>query len=359
MDASEVVLRRLRASGLTGPRRSSPDDVVRSLLAVQSQDVQPSAWAIAQRTDGGTEAVVAAARDDGRVVRTHVLRTTWHDVCREDLRELLALTGPRVRQLAAGPSRQLGIDDALLATARAALEPALTGTCLTRPEVAEVLAAAGLRLDSRTFGYVLMHLELAAVVCSGPRARSAHTWTLLDERVPAAAVRDEEVAGTDLVRRFLRGHGPATVHDLAWWSSLRVTELRRALAALGDELRRDEVDGLELWSAADAPAPPPPPGVQLVQAYDEHLVAFTQSKHLSDPGRVVGRRERPYMGVVLQDGVVAGSWGRTATAAQVVVRVTPLAAPLSRTDVEAAAAAYGAFLGLPAKVVAEGEGWAP
>jgi len=170
--------------------------------------------------------------------------------------------------------------------------------------------------------------------------------------VPPA--RDPDDPAAELVRRFLRGHGPATVRDLAWWSSLRVTDLRRAAAALGDELRRDEVDGLELWSAADAPSPPAAPGVQLVQAYDEHLVAFTASKHLTDPGRLVGRRERPYMGVVLHDGVVAGSWGRTATAAGVTVRVIPLEQPLDPDGLRAAVDAYGAFLGRPATVVLEG-----
>jgi hypothetical protein len=352
VDAREVVLRRLAATGLTGPLRSSPEQAVGDLLAVQSQDVQPSAWSVAQRTQGGTDAVVTQARDDGRLLRTHVLRTTWHDVRPADLRWLLALTAPRVRQQAAGARRQLGLDDEVLATARRAVEPAVTGRALTRPQVAQVLAGAGLELDARALGYVLMLLELDAVVCSGVRDRHLHTYARFDERVaPAPEPGDPTV---ELARRFLRGHGPATVKDLAWWSSLRVSDLRRALAALGDALRRDEVDGLELWSCADAPAPPPGPGVQLVQAYDEHLVAFTESKHLTDPGRVVGRRERPYMGVVLVDGAVAGSWGRTATAAGVTVRVTPLEARLDGDGLRAAAEAYGEFLGLPATVVLEG-----
>ena len=352
MDAREVVLRRLAATGLTGGLRPSPEHVVDHLLAVQSQDVQPSAWSVAQRTEGGTEAVVAQARDDGQLLRTHVLRTTWHDVRPADLRWLLALTGPRVRQSAAGVRRQLGLDDEVLTTARRAVEPAVTGRALTRPQVAQVLADAGLALDARALGYVLMLLELDAVLCSGVRERHLHTYALLEERVPPAPAPDDPTA--ELARRFLRGHGPATVRDLAWWSSLRVSDLRRALTALGDELRRDELDGLELWSAADAPPPAPAAGVQLVQAYDEHLVAFTESKHLTDPGRVVGRRERPYLGVVLVDGVVAGSWGRTATAADVTVRVTPLGAALDVEGLRAAAEAYGAFLGLRATVVVEG-----
>ena len=347
-----MVRRRLAASGLSGPLHPSPEQVVDRLLAVQSQDVQPSSWSVAQRTEGGTDAAVTRARDDGRLLRTHVLRTTWHDVRPDDLRWLLALTAPRVHQQAAPARRQLGLDDEVLATARRAVERAVTGGALTRPQVAQVLADAGLALDARALGYVLMLLELDGVVCSGVRERHLHTYALLDERVPPAGAPDDPTA--ELVRRFLHGHGPATVKDLAWWSSLRVSDLRRALAALGDEVRRDEVDGLELWSPADAPAPPPAPALQLVQAYDEHLVAYTESKHLTDPGRVVGRRERPYMGVVLVEGVVAGSWGRTASAAGVTVRVTPLDAPLDEDGLRAAADAYGAFLGLPATLVVEG-----
>jgi len=256
-----------------------------------------------------------------------------------------------VRQQAAGARRQLGLDDELLTTARRAVEPAVTGRTLTRPQVAELLAAVGLVLDARSLGYVLMLLELDAVLCSGVRERHLHSYALLDERVPPAGEPDDPTA--ELVRRFLRGHGPATVKDLAWWSSLRVSDLRRALADLGDEVQHDEVDGLELWSPADAGPSPPAPGVQLVQAYDEHLVAFTQSKHLTDPDRIVGRRERPYMGVVLVDGVVAGSWGRTATSSGVTVRVTPLGEPLDDAGLQAAADAFGAFLGLPATVLVE------
>ena len=352
MDVREVVLRRLHACGLTGLRRPTPERVVADLLAVQSQDVQPSAWSIAQRTTGGTQAQVGAARAAGRLVRTHVLRTTWHDVRPQDLRWLLALTAPRVRQQVAGVRRQLGLDDEVLATARRAVEPAVTGRALTRPEVAGVLAGAGLRLDARGLTYVLMLLELDAVVCSGVREGHLHTYALLDARVPPSPAPDDPT--TELVRRFLRGHGPATVRDLAWWSSLRVSDLRRSLAALGDAVRRHEVDGLELWSPSDAPDPPPAPGLQLVQLYDEHLVAFSESKRITDPGRAVGRRERPYQGVVLQDGVVAGSWGRTVGATAVTVRVTPLDGPLDLDGLQVATAAYDSFVELPATLVLEG-----
>ena len=345
----DVVQRRLTANRLAGARAATPREVVHSLLAVHSQDVHPSAWSIGQRTTGATEAGVERARASGQLLRTHVLRTTWHDVCAEDLRWLLRLTGPRVQLQTAGIRREQQLDADVLATARRALEPALAGRALTRAEVGQVLTSAGLSLDSRALGHLLMHLELDAMLCSGPRRGRWQTCVLLDERVPPAPERDHEAAVAELVQRFLAGHGPATVHDLAWWSSLLVRDLRNALAALGSAVRCDHVDDLELWSTGDAPAPADWPGVQLVQGYDEHLGAFPRSKHLSDPHRWTSARTRPYPAVVLQDGMVAGSWARAVGTAGVTVQVSP-APGLDRDGLERAARAYGAFLGLPAAV---------
>lgn len=350
MDAREVVQRRLTANGLAGPRRPAAHDVVHHLLAVQSQDVHPSAWSIGQRTTAATEQVVEHARAQGHLLRTHVLRTTWHDVCASDLRWLLRLTGPRVQLQTAGVRRELHLDADLLATARNALEPALAGRVLTRAEVGQVLSGAGLALDTRALGHLLMHLELDAMVCSGPRRGRSQTYALLDERVPPARERDHGTAVAELVQRFLAGHGPATVQDLAWWSSLLVRDLRAALTGLGDAVRCEHLDGLELWSAADAPPTADWPGVQLVQAYDEHLVAFTRTKHLSDPHRWTSTRTRPYLAVVLQDGMMAGSWARTVGTAGVTLQVSPVA-DLDRDGLDRAAQAYGAFVGLPVTVV--------
>ena len=341
-----MVGRRLAANGLAGPRRGSPVEVVRHLLAVQSQDVHPSAWSIGQRC-GATEAQVQRARAEGELLRTHVLRTTWHDVAPEDLRWLLRLTGGRVLASIARARADEGLTDEVLATARRSLDAALPGRQLTRPQVGALLHGQGLELGTRALAFLLMQLELEGQLCSGPPAGRAQTYALLDERVPETQDHDPAEATAELVLRFLRGHGPATVKDLAWWSSLLVRDLRGALADLGDAVRREQVDGLELWSAADAPPPGAPTGAQLVQAYDEHLVAFPQSKALVDPTRVTASRNGPFLAVVLQDGRVAGSWRRLPRADRVVVEAR-LVRPV--TGLQEAAEAYGAFVGLPVEL---------
>ncbi len=346
--ADEVVRRRLAATGLTGPLQEAPADVARRLLAVQSQDVLPSAWSLAQRC-AVTEAVVERARAEGELLRTHVLRTTWHDVAAEDLRWLLRLTGPRVQAQVARPLRDEGVDVADLRRARRTFERALPGRHLTRAEAAEVLVFAGVTTSTRGLVFLLMHLELDGLLCSGVRRGKDQTYALLDERVPAAVELPHEQAVAALVLRFLTGHGPAAVKDITWWSSLLARDVRAALAELGDAVHRELVDDLELWSAVDAPATAGPGGVQLVQLYDELLVAFTASKHLHDSGRVSSAHALPHLAVVLEDGRVVGSWRRLVHRGEVVVE-TALLRPVDPQALSAAAQAYGRFLGLPARV---------
>src|SRR4051794_24635215 len=104
---------RLRSQRLAGPGFEPTAEgavaAVRWLGAVQSQDHEPALWSLAQRAPGVSRARLAAAFDAGAFVRTHVLRPTWHFVPPEELRDLLALTGPRVAASCAARWRELGL----------------------------------------------------------------------------------------------------------------------------------------------------------------------------------------------------------------------------------------------------------
>lgn len=236
MKPSEIVRRRLRAQRLWGapaaPKgagAAAAVDVVRHLLAVQSQEAAAAKFSIGARAGGVVTADVDAALDAGRLVRTHVLRPTWHTVAAEDLRWLLRLTAPRVRQLSAFMMRKLHIDERLLARTNAALRQALAkNNAMTRDELAALLG-----IDGPPLTYVLQHAELEAVICSGPeRPRGTRgpgqgrqqTWALVDDRVAAGTAEvdvDGAAAVARLVDRFFRTRGPATVKDCATWCTLR------------------------------------------------------------------------------------------------------------------------------------------
>ena len=204
---------RLRQQQLARGDGTSPSDVVRWLGAVQAQDYAGARWALGLRVKGTTDEDVARAFDAGTILRTHMLRPTWHFVAPEDIRWVQALTAPRVHAANCSYYRKLELDDRLLARSRAVFERTLDGGAhRTRTELASALARAGIVADGHRLAYLVMHAALERVICSGPRRGKQFTYARLDERAPGARTlaRDEALAA--LTRHYFSSHGriPAT-----------------------------------------------------------------------------------------------------------------------------------------------------
>lgn len=338
---------RLRHQGLTGTPRKTAREVVAWLGAVQAQDYAGAAWALALRSRGLTLADVDRALAEGAIVRTHVLRPTWHFVTPADLRWMLALTGPRIKRLMTTYDARLELDARTYTRARVAFERALAGgRHLTRTELATALARAKIVASGQRLAHLVMHAELAGAICSGPRRGAQFTYALVDEHVPAPApmLRDEALAA--LATRYFRSHGPATVHDFSWWSGLTMGDSRAAVALAGVE---------------DAVLPSPPAADRvsgahyLLPNYDEFLIAYRHRDAVLDPERsrnfgVFTSAEYPHQ--IVLHGRVAGSWRREvgSTGAQVTLKTY---APVSKSEAKALAgeaARLGRFFGVPCAV---------
>jgi hypothetical protein len=313
-----MVRRRLRAQRLTGAPCTTPEEAVGRLLGVQAQDYGSAKWSVGARVAGATDAGVEEAFAAGRILRTHVLRPTWHFVLPADIRWLLTATAPRVEARDARRYAQLGLDEATRARAAAAFVAALRGGhALTRAEMASVAADAGVSAEGQRLPYLLMSAELAAVICSGPRRGKQQTYVLLEERAPAGDRRTRDEALAELAARFFAGHGPATAKDLAWWATLTLSETRAAIDRAGDRLRREDAGGLVLWSAAGEPAETPPAAsgapVHLIQGYDEFIMGYAETRWLlAGPGSSWAPATPPVGALaILLDGRVAGFWRRT------------------------------------------------
>jgi hypothetical protein len=360
MNAKEVARRRIGNSRLTGDRFSAPDAVVRWHLAMQAQEYGPAKWSIGQRSTGVDDADVDAALIEGTIVRTHVLRPTWHFVARDDIRWLLALSGPRVRQGNAGRYRQLGLDARTLSRAEKVVTSALEGgNRLTRDDLATAFGRSKLDPGGQRMPYLLMHCELVGLIGSGGRDGKQQTYALLDERVPAdPRPRDRDDALVELVRRYLASHGPATVKDLSWWSGFTMTDIRHALDLLGEEVANDEVDGLSLWSSSSERSrrPPAAGGAHFLQTYDELVVGYTESRFHGEAGGDLARRawnDRTYpTGVFLLRGTVAGHWRRTIDPKRIRVAIHTYAdvTAADERSLQAGINRLGRFAGLPVEV---------
>lgn len=346
---TDIVRRRLAVQRLIGPGLTRASDVVRELVAVQSQDYTGAKWALSQRTGGVVDAEVEAEFTRGALLRTHVLRPTWHFVAPEDLRWMLKLSGPRVNALMAHYDRKLGLTAAVYRRSQAAIEKALAGKHLTRSELGEALERGKIRSTGQKLGHIMMRAELDGLVTSGPRRGKQFTYALLEERVKPAPAKDRDEALLELTRRYFATRGPATAQDCAWWSGLTVADVKRGIQAAGRALQREEIDGREYWSV-ERDLPKPTPSAHLLPNYDEYFIGY---KDRSAIGQRFGSVNRVTGGnaliahVVCVDGQLVGGWKRVVDKKGVDVAldlVVRLDAP-ERNRVEAAIKRFRTFVG--------------
>ena len=348
---TSIPVQRLHNQAITDTRFRRAVDVVDWLGAVQAQEYPFARWGLALRmTDGITDRVIEKACDDGRILRTHVMRPTWHFVTPAAIRWMLELTAPAVHRRMAPYMRRLELDKPLCVRATTLVERALgDGQHLTRQELAARLkrhriVAAGIRLALLT-----MYAELEGVICSGPRRGKTATYALVAERAPNAKRLPRDEALAELGRRFFRSHGPATVRDFVWWSGLNTADAKRTLEM--NRATRQTAGGLPYWTigrAGDTVARAR--GGCLLPIYDEYLVAYRDRAVVPHgPAAVPARLPVPFQHAVVIDGQIAGTWRTARKESAMAIQVCPLRTLTAgeRRGLGRAAARYARFLGVP------------
>ena len=337
---------------LWGPPLETPEAVVGSFAAMQAQEFVPAKWSVAQRATGVTESAMDRAFADGTILRTHVVRPTWHFVRREDIRWLLDLTSPRVNQLNAYYYRKFGLDDQTFATCNSLFRKTLKGgRQLTRKELTDVLEKAGVKASGLHLGYILMRAELDAVLVSGALSGRQQTYALFDDRVPDARTLDRDAALAELVQRYFAMRGPATIKDFTLWSSLTVADAKRGLDMLKPRLEQLVVNGRTYWSVPPVDAAVLTfPVVDLLQGYDEYVMSYSESKDvLFRAGQPGGGGQPAYLHTVLLNGQMIGHWRHTPKGRSVVVE-TAFYRRLTAGEqkaLESAVNRFGRFMGVP------------
>ena len=352
----DLARRRLARQHLINPTLLDPAEVVRVFGAVQAQDYGGAKWALGMRTRGATDGSIERAFADGSILRTHVLRPTWHFVTPADIRWMLALTGPRVKATMSYYDRKLELDDALFRRSNDAIVRALRdGKQLTRAEIAQALRRAKVDITgSQQLGHILLRPELDGIICSGARRGKQFTYALLDERVPPAPSMTRDEALLELTKRYFVTRSPATAHDFAWWSGLTVTDAKRGIEMAGSALEREVIDDRTYWAAPSVrPRSWKTPKVFLLPNYDELFIGHKDrnafGKRLESAGLITGGSAL-IAHILVVDGQVVGGWKRTVTKDSVTIKLEVLTrlSSAERRALDAAIQSHGEFLGLAA-----------
>ena len=352
MTTSDIRELRLQNQHLAAPQFTQPEGLVYYMGAIQSQDYTGGKWAIAQRLKGANDKTIEDAFTRGDIIRTHVMRPTWHFVHPKDVRWMIQLTAPRVMKIAGTQHRQHKLDHIVFSKSEKAILQALEGgKQLTRDEIAKELERAGIATNEQRFIHIMMQMELIGLVCSGGRQGKQFTYALLDERVPATKPFDRREADVELADRYFTSHGPATLQDYVWWSGLTVVDAKAGLGAIKHKLNNAELNGNTYWFAEQSNlSANKSPGAFLLPNYDEYIVSYkdrsttiaASNLNKADPRGTI------FNHTIIANGKIIGIWKRAIGKSKVNIELIPFA-PLSNVNkaaIGSAAKRYAKFLGL-------------
>lgn len=398
-----VISRRLDNQQVSGGGFMRPESLVAWMGCIQAQDFAGAKWAIGSRLQHGTDAAVQQAFNEGKILRTHILRPTWHFVAPADIHWMLALTAPRITAFCAGMHRQLELDQATFKKSNATLHKALAGgRQLTRKELLPLFRQAKIRTDELRLAHLLMQAELDGIICSGAMNGKQFTYALMEERAPGGKRLDPEEALGELALRYFKSRGPATLADFAWWSGLTVTDAKKGVEAHRSQFIREEVEEQNYWihsaypplspgnrhtahphavpgspppvgepssphaagsspseatrssppttrsspASAAAPSPLPAAGIRILPAFDEYTVAYKDRDLVLAPKHAQRSGNGIFKPIILNEGRITGTWQRTMHKDHIAI-TTDLFRPLGRRALKAAFAGYEAFMQTP------------
>ena len=348
MNSQQITQLRLQQQQLLPAHATRPADLLRWMGCIQAQDYAGAKWAIGNRVKDSTDAGIERDFNAGLLLRTHVLRPTWHFVAPEDIGWMLQLTGPKIKAFNKNLHAKLGISDKDLKRSKTVIANALRdNNYLTRTALVPLLTKAKINTDDIRMGFHLMDAELDGLICSGPRQGKQFTYALLSERAPATPSIDREEAVARITRLYFCSRGPATVNDFQWWSGLNMTEIKKGLLLNNDILTHSVANGQAYWFSKDArPVKAPKPATLLLPAYDEYAVAYKDRSDILHPSHHVTAGYGIFKPVVVVNGQICGQWSRKEVKNKIVVETQLL--PNHKTNdsaVARAGAAYAAFLG--------------
>ncbi|KAA6352472.1 hypothetical protein EZS27_000191 [termite gut metagenome] len=309
---------RLVSQQLLGTGMQTPEDVVSWMGAMQAQDYAMAKWAVGIRFPGSTDKMVEEAFNKGEILRTHVLRPTWHLVAPENIRWMLSLSADKIKASARSRDRDLEITGELYSQVNRIIQKSLEGNNhLTREAVGQALKEAGIAVDTSRMIHFMMRAEVEGMVCSGALQGKSHTYALLDERVPPTKPLHKEEALAKLAQLYFTSHCPATLQDFIWWSGLSQTEAKKGLEAVKSGLVAEEVNGQTYW-IADAfknATSSVDTSVYLLPAFDEYIISYRDRKAVlpSENHSKAVSSNGIFRPVIVANGQVIGLWKKMDT----------------------------------------------
>ena len=357
MNIVDIPYLRLYNQQIIGSKFRTPKEIVSWMGAIQAQDFGMSKWAVGVRLNGATEQTVASAIDNGDIIRTHLMRPTWHLTVAEDVYWMLELTTPQIKGVMKFRDKVLELDPTVYEKTNFIIANALQGgKHLSREELSGEFQMANIPTDYNKVSHYLMRAEIDELVCSGRTINNKSTFALLSERVPQVQRFSREESASKLALSYFLSHGPATLQDFIWWSGLPISLSRHALESIKSKLVSEKIENQTFWFSDSLSIPAPDKNtVFLLPAYDEFTISYrdrTASLTL-DMHRKAISSNGIFRPIIVINGEVGGLWRKTTQKDNIRLEIN-LFQPVGNSikeQIEEAVAQYGSYLNRKIEVV--------
>jgi len=355
MTLTDIANLRLWSQQIAASKCKTVKDVIAWMGAMQAQDHSMAKWALGVRCPAATIAKAETALDKGAILRTHLLRPTWHLVSADDIYWMLELSAPYLLAAQKSRNKELELTETIYKKSNRIIEKALSKGHLLREEILAELQQAKIATDENRSSYLLFRAELDAIICSGKTREGKQTYALLAERVPNRKTLSKEEALATLAERYFTSRGPATLKDFINWSGLSITDAKRALEMIKSRFQQETVNGdTYLFSSAVAKQAIADPAVHLLPGFDEFIIGYkdrTASLPLAHTKTIINVNGifRPPL---IVNGQVKGLWVRTLEDDKVGIAITlfPGSSRPAKKLLDQAAEKIGQFYGKKAEV---------
>ncbi len=336
MNTQDILKIRLHNHLLGSATLQEPHEVVSYMGAMQSQAFEMAKWGIGARLKGATNAAIEDAINTGKIIRTHILRPTWHFVAAEDIRWMLQLSAPRVKPILMGYWKMRGIEKSVYTPAIRVIEKLLeNGNHLTRQEIGDALIAQGIIADPDLTHCITGIAEIDGIVCSGRLKGNKQTYALMHEWIPKTEKLCKEEALERLARTFFTSHGPATLQDFCWWSGMTLTDAKKVMGQMKHDFICKEVNGRTFWMKNDIVLPTNnDDSLLLLPPFDEFVVSYKDRSELIEDhhyGKVMTKNGL-FSPTVMLNGEIIGSWKKVSIKGKPNVEVSFFVKPTKKIE---------------------------
>jgi hypothetical protein len=305
---------RLLNQQLICPQFDTPSELVGYMGAMQAQEYRLMRWAVAMRTKKPSANAFKKAFDSGQIIRLHLMRGTWQLVSAEDYWPLLELCSAKALAVIKGwmSSNKISIPEEEVKQIREILiQTAAEKGSVTKEDFAQALAEKDIQMDDHRLSYHIRYAELSGTLCSGDLLPMKATYALVADKIKPYVKMDRDEALALLARKYFQSRQPATLEDFVWWSGLNISDCRKGIELMGNNIHTEKWQGRTFYLTDKCRTQGFRKGKShLIPPYDEYLISYKSRDIVlsQDYRHKAHNNSGIFQPIIAHNGIICGNW---------------------------------------------------